>query len=112
MLSDRHPLRLVRSRLEGVQKAIAGGQNAYDALRRAGFVARYDAAVLEAAERNVHLAWGLEAVAASIERRRRTRLHYWAGMLFPSLLLLLGAVAGFIIVAMMLPLFEIIKGLA
>jgi type II secretory pathway component PulF len=111
-LADRYPTPFIARRLRRAVVNMEGGTSWIEALQRRGFIASYDAALIAASERNGHLAWGMETVAASLERRRMARLRYWSSAIFPPAIVGLGMLIGYVVVSLMLPLIALIAGLA
>jgi type II secretory pathway component PulF len=107
-----YPVWIVAWHLERVYNEFYLGLPWQESLRKFGFISRYDAAVLQAAERAGNLDWALSDVADSMERRLTTRARVVVNVLFPLLVLLLGALVFFIVVGLFLPLIALIQGLA
>jgi type II secretory pathway component PulF len=112
LAASHYPARIVASRLEKVYNDFQLGLPWQESLRKLGFVSAYDAAVLQAAERAGNLAWALSDIADSMERRLTLRTRMLVNVVFPVLVLLIGAVVFFIVVGMFLPLIALIQGLA
>jgi type II secretory pathway component PulF len=112
LLAERYPVGNIHRRLERVARDVEAGTPHYESLRRFGFIAGYDAALLAAAERNKHLPWAMEAVAGSIHRRRMARLRYGSSLVFPSAIVGLGMIVGYVFIALMMPLIFLIQGLS
>jgi protein transport protein HofC len=107
-----YPVWIVAWLLQRVYNQFQLGLPWQDSLRALGFISRYDAAVLHAAERAGNLAWALTDVADSSERRQTLRQRLLVNVLFPLLVLLMGGVVFFIVIGLFLPLVSLIQGLA
>lgn len=107
-----YPVWIIAWHLERVYNEFHLGLPWQESLRRFGFVSKYDAAVLHAAERAGNLDWALSDVADSMERRLTMRARLLVNVLFPLLILLLGGMVFFIVVGLFLPLIALIQGLA
>ncbi|MDZ4783866.1 MAG: type II secretion system F family protein [Planctomycetia bacterium] len=107
-LAKSYPARSVRMRLKKVAEAMYGGAIGWQPWARCGIVNAADAAVLDAAERVGNLPWALRALAESQDRRRGYRLQVALQFVWPFAILAIGLVVGFIVVAGMMPLIELI----
>jgi type IV pilus assembly protein PilC len=112
LMAERFPIAAVRRRLLVVARQIEGGQEWTETLRQAGYISRYDAAFLLAAQRNGHLAWALDEAATNSERRRLLRARWWANLVFPLAIVILGGVTAFVFIALFEPLIEMITRLS
>ena len=81
-------------------------------MQRAGLLSDAESAVLGAAERSGNLPWALEEMADSSLRRYILRLQMRYQTAFPLVLLLLGGVVGFVVIALFMPLVALIQGLS
>ncbi len=107
-LAKSYPSRPVRGRLKKVAEAMTAGALGWKPWARCGIVNAADAAVLDAAERVGNLPWALRALAESQDRRRGYRLQVVLQFVWPFAILAMGLVVGFIVVAGMMPLIELI----
>ncbi len=112
LLAARFPHGLVRSRLKTAAKGMHHGQNWCDSLLHSGLYKRVDATVLRAAERAGNLAWALNEMADSSMRRSAYRNVATLNILFPALMLAVGAIAGVFIVGLVMPLVSLILKLS
>ena len=101
-----------RHRLHAAIRQIADGSHWCEALQHAGFVTRAQSGVFKSAERAGNLAWALEEMADGTVRRTSYRMQAALNFLFPLLILGCGLCVLFVAVAMLLPLFTLISGLA
>lgn len=108
-LAKSYPARPVRRRLRRVVEEISAGAVDWRPLARHGIVVNTDAAVLDAAARVGHLAWALRTLAESQERRQGYRLQVWMQILWPLAILIMGLLVGFIVLAGIMPLAELIE---
>jgi MSHA biogenesis protein MshG len=111
VMASTYPSKWVRQRLRLVHRDVQGGENWVRALYRRDLIRPTDAAVLASAERVGNLEWALRETAAAGERRLGYRLYYWLQVLYPIVLLALGAVVFTIALGYFLPLITIIETL-
>jgi type II secretory pathway component PulF len=111
-MAGYYPRRLIRKRLAKAFADIARGGDPATSLRRAKLVGRTDEAILRAAAGAGNLPWALAEAAANGERRANYRLAAIGQILFPLLILAVGAVVMMIVVGWFLPLVALIKSLA
>jgi type II secretory pathway component PulF len=111
-LSECYPKKSIRRRLEDVRFDLEHGGAWCESLFRRGLIRKSDLAVLQAAERAGNLPWALREMADSNRRRLAYRLNVLVQLLFPPAVLCLGAMVLFIVVAMFLPLVNLIKSMS
>jgi general secretion pathway protein F len=111
-LADHYPTFWVRRRLSHADKAVRGGVDWIEALRRNGVIRAADAAVLASAEAVGNLAWALSELAETAERRLAVRFQLVAQTLFPVVVVMLGIVVFVLAVAYFLPLVGLIESLS
>lgn len=111
-VTEAHPFRFVRTRLQRVARDVEQGQSPWLALMRQGLIARPEAAVLTAAERAGNLAWALDEMADSTLRRQVYWLRGWYNLALPVCVGVLGICVGYIVVALFMPLPALVQGLA
>ena len=100
-----------RKRLRHALELATSGVDWRDALRRARIIRSNEAPLLHAAERAGNLPWALQAIA---DRAVSNSLFRWQAVLrivYPLLTITAGVVVGWIVIALFLPLVEIIDGL-
>lgn len=91
-----HPRGWIRRRLMRVVRDLQRGATWQEGLRKRGLVAKSDLALLTSAERNGNLAWALESLGSSYQRRAEYRLRVFEEFAFPLLIVAAGLfVAGF-----------------
>jgi protein transport protein HofC len=83
----------------------------WDSLWRRRLISAADRSLLESAERLGNLPWALQAVAEWHHWRLTYRMHWWLHLLAPPLVILVGMVVGFVVVALFMPLIKIIETL-
>ena len=83
-----------------------------ESLRRHGLIRQPELAILQAAQRVGNLPWALTEMADSVRRRLAYRVQAVAQLLFPPIVILMGLVVMFIVVALFLPLISLISKLA
>jgi type IV pilus assembly protein PilC len=110
--AEHYPVSIVRRRLQRAEKGIIAGAVWTDVLRSFWLVGEHDAALLAAGERSRHLPWTLHEVAEGMQRRLGLRLRAISLGLFPWILVVLGGVIGFVVIALFMPLVALIMGLA
>ncbi len=111
-LGDAYPPPLVRGRLRRAARDVARGAAWVASLRIAKLVDRSDETILRAAARVGNLPWALREAANNIVRRAAYRRAATAQIVFPLLIMAVGAVVMIFIVAWYLPLVALIHALA
>jgi type II secretory pathway component PulF len=111
-LANHYPTGWVRRRLRHVWSDVKDGADWIESLRRYGVIRSSDAEVLSSAAAVGNLAWALHELAETAERRLATRVLAAVQMLFPLMIVILGAMVFIIGVAYFTPLVHIISRLA
>ena len=111
-LAVDYPSSWVRGRLRRVVDDVRQGRDWVESLLDHSLIRPAEAAVLVAAQRVGNLEWALREMAESSDRRLGYRLKFWLQMLFPLLILGLGAVVFLFAVAYFSPLVRLIEALA
>jgi type II secretory pathway component PulF len=111
-LAHYYPRQLMRRRLRRASADIGRGRDWSGSLRAAKLVQKTDEAILRAAARVGNVPWALNEAAANGERRMNFRLSAIGQIVFPLLILLVGAAVMAFVVGWFLPLIELINGLA
>jgi general secretion pathway protein F len=111
-LARQYPQSAGRGQLNGIATDLESGMAVWDVLYSRGLIGRADRTLLEAAHRAGNLDWALSEVAAHQRRRWFYQLHYTANLLYPALVLLMGALVLFTMLAFFSPLVQLIKHLA
>lgn len=111
-LASSYPKKHIRRRLGQAADEIMRGGDWFESLRRHGLIRQPELAVLQAAQRVGNLPWALTEMADSVRRRLSYRVQAAAQMLFPPVVVLMGLVVMFIVVALFLPLVALIQRLA
>ena len=97
--------------MRGAAERTAAGNDWRQSLLETGLIRPADAAVLGAAERVGNLDWALEEMADSALRRQIYRVQAGLQVVFPVLLLGIGAVVCAFVVGLFVPLISLIQGM-
>jgi type II secretory pathway component PulF len=111
-LAQSYPKEHIRRRLRLVMAEIASGGDWCESLCRHGLMRQPELAILHSAQRVGNLPWALHEMADSVRRRLAYRMQALTQVLFPPIVILLGLVVMFIVVALFLPLLSLITKLA
>ena len=111
LLAGYFPRRAIRRKLDWTAKRIDQGADWSETLAQAGLIRRAEVAVFNAAQRTGNLAWALDEMAQSSLRRAAYRLRAALGVVFPAVVLLLGAAAVLVALGCLSPLVALIGGL-
>ena len=111
-LSGHYPTWWVRRRLIKVDNEVQHGGSWIDGLERHGLIRGTDAEVLEAASRVGNLAWAMQELAETGERRLAFRFQGVIQTLFPLMVISLGVFVFLLAFAFFSPLVELIRRLA
>jgi type II secretory pathway component PulF len=110
-LAHVYPSAALRSRLTAAANQVNSGAGR-DALVDARIVTAAEHGLLQAAARAGNLPWALRQIA---RRRERRAVYRWATVLqiaYPAAILLLGAFVAFYVIALFVPIVQLIYGLA
>lgn len=110
-LAEHYPSLPICGRLRRALGQMAAGQPWAESLADQGLLRRGELALVTSAQRVGNLTWALRDVADGIERRFALRLQRWLEVLLPLLVLAVGAVLMYIIVALFIPLISLITKL-
>lgn len=102
----------VRMRSEFVQTSVIQGENLWTSLQNAKFISSSEAALCDTAERVGNLPEVLRALAFSIEQRRTRKLKVLADLLKPVIVCSLGVVVGLFVIALFVPMIQLIFDLS
>ncbi len=91
---------------------MAAGGDWRDSLRDARFVSSAEQSLLKSAEAAGNLPWALRTVAARQEKRVVYRLAAAVQVLYPILIVMLGALVAFFVVSLFIPLVKLVEGLS
>ena len=103
---------LLQRRAAAVRLALSQGEPCWELLAREGFLRRREVALIEAAQRTGNLPWALHTLADSLDRRLLFRFSAILELLRPVAILILGAIVGFVAIAMFLPLVKLLNDLS
>lgn len=110
-LAHVYPSAPVRRRLVAASNAIVAGADWREAVAAARFVSGSELALMKAAERTGNLPWALRQMADRRERRAAYRLAAAVQIGYPIIILLLGGLVAFYVVALFVPIVKLINGL-
>ena len=102
----------VRIRSESVKKRVNQGENLWASLQHAKIISRSEAALCVTAERVGNLPEVLRALALSIEQRRNRKLRVLADLIKPVIVCTLGLVVGLFVIALFIPIVQLIFDLS
>jgi type II secretory pathway component PulF len=111
-LSECYPKNSIRTRLRDVLYDLAHGGQWGESLHHRGLIRQSDLAVLQSAERAGNLSWALRELADSNRRRLAQWLNVVMQLLFPPVVLCFGAVVCFVVVAMFMPVIQVITSMS
>ena len=111
-LSREYPSAVVRRKLEPVAANVMDGADWQESICRARIVTPAESALLRAAERAGNLPWALRQIANRRERSVIYRLASAVQVLYPLVILVLGAFVAFIVISLFIPLVTVIHDLA
>ena len=107
-----YPSAPIRSRLAPAATAVNAGADWRDALRKARIVSRAEHSLLTAAEKAGNLPWALREIAKRREKRAVYHLATALQVLYPVIIVLLGAFIAFYVVSLFMPLVQLIEGMS
>jgi type II secretory pathway component PulF len=111
-VAQAYPSATIRRQLLPAAATVNAGGNWQDALRANRIVSSAEAGLLKSAERTNSLPWALRQVATRREKRAVYRLASTVQILYPAVVVFLGAAVGLYVVALFIPLVQLIQGLA
>jgi type II secretory pathway component PulF len=111
-LAGTYPQANIRRKLSYVGVDIHRGGDWCESLRRHGLIKRADMAVLKAAQRVGNLPWAMHEMADSNRRRLAYRLNALVQLAYPPVIICVGLIVMFIVVALFYPLITLIQRLA
>jgi len=112
VLACNHRRENMRFKLTLVLELVHSGNDCWTALRQQGVLTAREQAVLQSASRVGNLPWTLKEVSTSIERRLSYRLMAWAQWIEPAVVLVIGGMVMFIMVALFMPLVKLLNDLS
>lgn len=111
-MSHRHLRSDIRLRLERIGRALERGEPLWTPLENEGFLRPAESQALAAAQRGGNLPWAMRGLAESMERTNLRRTQFWLEVLKPAVVIGIGVIVGWFVVAMFLPLVQLITALA
>ena len=103
---------LLQRRAAAVRLALSQGEPCWELLAHEGFLKPKEVTLIEAAQRAGNLPWALDTLADSLDRRWLFRLATIMELLRPVAILFLGAIVGFVAIAMFMPLVKLLNDLS
>ena len=110
-MMDMPPGRAARI-VSSLRHRVNAGQDAIEALETVGLVKPHEAAFLQSSLQTRHLDWGLRHLADSIERKRGRFLRRIPELIGPVIIVMMGIVVLFVMLALFMPLIKLINDLA
>jgi type II secretory pathway component PulF len=110
-LARVYPSMPIRSQLGRAFAAVNAGLDWREALRKVRLVTHAELALLTSAERAGNLPWALRQIALRREKRAVYRLATALQILYPTAILFLAAFVAFYVVALFVPLVNLVKSL-
>lgn len=98
---------LIKAEVEAMAKAIHKGESLSEAVEKTKYFPVYVANVMSIAEESGTLEVSLSRIANSFERDVANIIKAFTVTLEPALILIIGLIVGFIVIAMLLPIFSI-----
>jgi type II secretory pathway component PulF len=107
LVSETLPSHLIRQEVETMARAIREGESLSDTVKNAKYFPSFVANIISVAEESGTLDTSLTRIANSFERDVENIIKKFNASLEPVLILLIGIVVGFIVISMLLPIFQI-----
>lgn len=98
--------------LSSVRQSISAGNDCWHSLHLQGFLNTRELAFLESSAKTRHLDWGLVHLARTVEQRRGRWLTLLGQILQPVVVLAIGLMVGFVVIALFLPLLKLLNDLS
>jgi type IV pilus assembly protein PilC len=103
---------LLQRRAAAIRQALIQGESCWELLTREGFLNWNEVALIESAQRAGNLPWALRELADSLDRRWLFRLKAGFELVQPAAILFLGAIVGFVAIALFMPLVKLLNDLS
>lgn len=100
------------AKLSRVRQGIMSGDDCWRLLHQQGFLKAREVRFLQAADQTGHLDWGLLHLAQAMERRRARWSERLTMVLQPVVILAMGAIVGFVSLALFSPVVKLIHDLS
>lgn len=107
LVSDTLTNRLIKTEAAFMAKSIAKGDSLSDSMRQSKYFPPFVANIMSVAEESGTLEASLSRIANSFERDAENTIKTFTITLEPVLILFIGLIVGFIVVSMLLPIFQI-----
>jgi type II secretory pathway component PulF len=111
VLRDLRPGRAA-TRISALRQAIDSGQDCWKAMHSLGLLTHREALFLESANKTNHVDWGMQHLAATLQRRRSVWQSRIVSAIVPLSILIAGSAIGTICIAMFLPLIKLVNDLS
>jgi type II secretory pathway component PulF len=111
-LATSHQRRPIRSAMAKISEQVQGGKDCWLATHESLFLSAADLTLVKSAQQNDNLAWALNELAATRERRWAYRVQVAMQIVYPCLVLSVGCVVGFIVVGFFMPVLKLINDLS
>lgn len=111
VLAEMSPSRAA-TQLSHVRTDVSGGAPLADSLFSRGFISSREARFLESATVSRHLDWALRHLATAVERRRQQSLARLGLLIPPAMILVVGGMVGFVVIAVFVPLVQLLSDLS
>ncbi|HEX3599197.1 MAG TPA: type II secretion system F family protein [Lacipirellulaceae bacterium] len=111
-IARAYPSRPIRRQLLPAAEAVNAGSVWQDALSANRIISTAEASLLKSAEQTKSIPWTLRQVAARREKRAVYRLASALQILYPVAIVLIGAMIGFYVISLFIPLVRLIQGMA
>lgn len=111
ILKELRPGRAQR-KLSAARLRTNAGYNCWESLQISGFLNVREVAFLESAKRTDHLDWALIHLSRTLERHRDQWTQRLLNVLHPVIILSVGFVVAFVVIAMFLPLIRLVNDLS
>jgi type IV pilus assembly protein PilC len=96
----------IRKRMEKMESSIRLGRSIHEAFEDADFLEREDLALIKAGEQSNQLPEAFSRIAKTHQELLKNETMLFGKILEPVILLIIGGIVGFILVAMYLPMFQ------
>ncbi|MFY9254100.1 MAG: type II secretion system F family protein [Fuerstiella sp.] len=111
ILGELRPGRAANA-LSSVRMKVNGGTDCLEALYQDGFLNSREVMFLNSARRTRHLDWGMIHLSRTVLRRREIWAQRLCSFIQPCILLAVGFMVGFIVIALFLPLVKLLNDLS
>jgi type II secretory pathway component PulF len=110
-LAAIYPSAVTRGRLQRAAFAMTAGADWRDALVKSRIISRAEGGLSKAAQQAGNQSWAFRAIAKRREKRDVYRLATAIQILYPLAILILGALVGFYVISLFVPVVKLIEAL-